>query len=200
MQTSLPKFTLMFGLLAAFQVSTAAEQTMLDNGMKVIVEVDDRAPVVVHQVWYKVGSISEHDGITGISHVLEHMMFKGTEKHKAGEFSEIVAQNGGNDNAFTSKEYTSYYQQIAADRLELMMELEADRMRHLRLDEEEFKREVQVVKEERRTRTEDNPRALLYEHFLATAYLSSPDRLPVIGWPADLDELQLADLQDWYEQ
>ncbi len=200
MRVILRKFIVVCGLLVTCQLAAAPQHRVLENGMKVIVEVDRRAPVVVHQVWYKVGSISEHDGITGISHVLEHMMFKGTQNRKAGEFSEIVAQNGGRENAFTSREYTGYYQQIAVDRLDLMMELEADRMRNLQLDEAEFRKEVQVVKEERRTRTEDRPRALLYEQFLGTAFLSSPERLPVIGWPRDLDELTLEDLDHWYKQ
>ena len=200
MRSSLRKLLLSTVLFCPAGLLAEPQQTLLKNGMKVIVEVDNRAPVVVHQVWYDVGSISEHDGITGISHVLEHMMFKGTEKHPAGEFSEIVARHGGQENAFTSKEYTGYYQQIAADRLELMMELEADRMRNLRLDEAEFRREVQVVKEERRSRTEDRPRALLYEQFLSTAYIASPDRLPVIGWPTDLDELRIEDIQAWYNK
>ncbi len=194
------KFLVLTGFCVSLNVAAAPHQTVLENGMKVLVEVDDRAPVVVHQVWYNVGSISEHDGITGISHVLEHMMFKGTDLHPAGEFSEIIARNGGRENAFTSKEYTGYYQQIGADRLELMMQLESDRMRNIKLDEAEFRKEVQVVKEERRTRTDDRPRSLLYEQFLSTAFISSPERLPVIGWPSDLDELELEDLQHWYEQ
>lgn len=200
MRSILRNFIIAIVITPSLPALATPQLWMLENGMKVIVEVDDRSPVVVHQVWYKVGSISEHDGITGISHVLEHMMFKGTSTREAGEFSEIVARNGGQENAFTSKEYTGYYQQIAADRLELMMELEADRMRNIKLEEAEFQKEVQVVKEERRTRTDDRPRSALYEQFMATAYLSSPDRLPVIGWPKDLDELVLEDLQNWYLQ
>ncbi len=200
MRSILRKFIIAAAISASLPVFAEPQQWTLDNGMQVIVEVDNRSPVVVHQVWYKVGSISEHDGITGISHVLEHMMFKGTATREAGEFSEIVARNGGQENAFTSKEYTGYYQQIAADRLELVMELEADRMRNIKLEESEFRKEVQVVKEERRTRTDDRPRSALYEQFMATAYQTSPDRLPVIGWPRDLDELELEDLQKWYLQ
>lgn len=200
MRSILRKFIIATAMSTSLQALAEPQQWVLDNGLKVIVEVDHRSPVVVHQVWYKVGSISEHDGITGISHVLEHMMFKGTSHREAGEFSEIVARNGGQENAFTSKEYTGYYQQIASDRLELMMELEADRMRNIKLEEIEFRKEVQVVKEERRTRTDDRPRSALYEQFMATAYQTSPDRLPVIGWPQDLNELELEDLQNWYLQ
>lgn len=200
MRSILRNFIIAVAITQSLPAVAEPKQWVLDNGMKVIVEVDARSPVVVHQVWYKVGSISEHDGITGISHVLEHMMFKGTSTREAGEFSEIIARNGGQENAFTSKEYTGYYQQIAADRLELMMELEADRMRNIKLEQAEFEKEVQVVKEERRTRTDDRPRSAMYEQFMATAYQTSPDRLPVIGWPRDLDELTLEDLQRWYLQ
>ncbi|MGB5396173.1 MAG: insulinase family protein, partial [Gammaproteobacteria bacterium] len=131
--------------------------------MKVLVIENDRAPVVVSQVWYKVGGSYEYDGITGVSHVLEHLMFKGTPKHPAGEFSEIIAANGGKENAFTAKDYTAYFQRIANDRLELCLEMEADRMRNLSLDESEFLKELEVVKEERRLRTDDVPTALTYE-------------------------------------
>lgn len=172
--------------------------TTLSNGLRVIVEPDHRAPVVVHQLWYDVGSISEHDGITGISHVLEHMMFKGTPENPDGAFSETVAELGGEENAFTSKAYTSYYQQIAATHLPKMMALEADRMRNTILDEEAFKKEVNVVLEERRSRVDDRPQSLLYERFLATAYIASPERLPVIGWPEDLQSLTLTELKRWY--
>src|SRR5512139_2139511 len=146
------------------------QETMLDNGMRVIVREDHRAPVVVSQVWYKVGSSYEHDGITGISHVLEHMMFKGTEKHPAGEFSRIIAENGGRENAFTSTDYTAYFQQLEKSRLPVSIELESDRMRNLLLPPEEFAKEVKVVMEERRMRTEDNPDSLTNEQFMATAF------------------------------
>ena len=121
---------------------------MLDNGMKILVQEDHRSPVVVSQVWYKVGGSYEHDGITGVSHVLEHMMFKGTKNYGPGEFSEIIAANGGNENAFTGKDYTAYFQRIASDRLELCLKMEADRMRNLVLNEAEFRKEVEVVKAE----------------------------------------------------
>jgi zinc protease len=172
----------------------------LDNGMKLLVKVDRRAPVVVSQIWYKVGSSYELDGHTGISHVLEHMMFKGTEKHGMGEFSRIIAENGGRENAFTSRDYTAYFQSLEKNRLPIAFELEADRMRNLKLDATEFAKEVKVVMEERRLRTEDDAQALTYEQFNAVAYLNSPYRTPIIGWMNDLENLQAVDLQQWYQQ
>ncbi len=172
----------------------------LDNGMKLLVKVDRRAPVVVSQVWYKVGSSYESDGHTGISHVLEHMMFKGTVKHGMGEFSRIIAENGGRENAFTSRDYTAYFQSLENNRLPIAFELEADRMRNLQLDTAEFAKEVKVVMDERRLRTEDDAQALTYEQFTAVAYLSSPYRTPIIGWMNDLENLRAADLQQWYRQ
>lgn len=171
----------------------------LANGMKVLVIENHRAPVAVSQVWYKVGASYEHDGISGVSHVLEHMMFKGTEKYPVGEFSEIIAANGGEENAFTGQDFTAYFQKIANDRLELCMELEADRMRNLVFDEKEFLKELEVVKEERRLRTEDVPSALTYERFNAVAYTNSPYRRPIIGWMEDLDTLTVDDARQWYE-
>lgn len=171
----------------------------LSNGMKVIVVENHRAPVVVSQVWYRIGASYEHDGITGVSHVLEHMMFKGTSKHPAGEFSEIVAANGGEENAFTGRDFTAYFQKIAKDRLELCLELEADRMRNLTFSEEEFLKEIEVVKEERRLRTDDKPTALTYERFNAVAYTNNPYRQPIIGWMEDLDTMTVEDARQWYE-
>ncbi|MCG8425834.1 MAG: insulinase family protein [Chromatiales bacterium] len=171
---------------------------MLDNGMKVIVKEDHRAPIVVSQVWYKVGASYEPDGVTGISHVLEHMMFKGTAKHPPGEFSRIISANGGSENAFTGRDYTAYYQKLAKDRLPVALELEADRMRNLTLLEEEFLKEVEVVKEERRLRTEDKPTSLTFEHFNSVAYRSLPYANPVVGWMNDLNNLKVEDLQEWY--
>ncbi len=171
----------------------------LDNGMKVVIKQDHRAPVVVSQVWYKVGSSYEHSGITGVSHVLEHMMFKGTKKFPAGEFSRIISENGGRENAFTGQDYTAYFQQLEKNRLPIAMELEADRMRGLLLQPEEFAKEVKVVMEERRMRTDDKPRALTYEHFNATAFVNSPYHNPIIGWMEDLKSLQIEDLRTWYD-
>ena len=176
------------------------QEFALDNGMKILVVENHRAPVVVSQVWYRIGASYEHDGITGVSHVLEHMMFKGTGKHPAGEFSEIIAANGGEENAFTGQDFTAYFQRIANDRLELCLELEADRMRNLTLDEAEFTKELEVVKEERRMRTEDKPTALTNERFNAVAYTNSPYRRLTIGWMEDLDSLTIDDVSEWYRK
>ncbi|MCI0668040.1 MAG: insulinase family protein [Methylococcaceae bacterium] len=171
----------------------------LENGLKILVKEDHRAPVVVSQVWYKVGSSYEYEGITGVSHILEHMMFKGTKNHPPGEFSRIVAENGGQDNAFTGQDYTSYYQRLEKSRLPVSFELEADRMRNLQLTNEEFTKEREVVLEERRMRTDDQPRAKVYEYFLAVAHTNGGYRNPIIGWADDIRNLTIKDLQDWYE-
>lgn len=172
----------------------------LDNGMKLLVKEDHRAPIVVSQVWYKVGGSYEHNGITGVSHVLEHMMFKGTEKYGPGEFSKVIARHGGRENAFTGRDYTAYFQTLEKSRLHVSFEMEADRMRNLTLPEAEFVKEIEVVKEERRMRTEDDPRALTYEQFNAVAYTNSPYKNPIIGWMNDLDNMSVADLRKWYER
>ena len=190
-------------LLCLFTANAVAEDThefVLDNGLKVLVREDHRAPVVVSQVWYKVGSSYEHDGFTGVSHALEHMMFKGTSNHPAGEFSRIISANGGNENAFTSADYTVYFQTLEKSRLPISFELEADRMQNLLLPEDEFKKEIEVVKEERRWRTDDDPQSFTYEVVMATAYQTSPYRQPVIGWMKDLDSMTDADLEAWYQQ
>jgi zinc protease len=190
-------------LLLGSQVLLAAgavTEYRLENGLKLIVKEDHRAPVVVSQVWYKVGASYEHDGITGISHVLEHMMFKGTDTHPPGEFSRIISENGGRENAFTSKDYTAYYQRLEKSRLAVSFELEADRMRNLHLLDKEFQKEIKVVMEERRLRTEDKPTSLTYEQFVASAFVSSSVRIPTIGWMNDLENMQLSDLQDWYQR
>lgn len=171
---------------------------LLENGLKLVVHEDHRAPVAVIQIWYKVGSSYEHDGITGVSHALEHMMFKGTANIGPGKFSEIVAAHGGNENAFTSTDYTAYFQTWSADNVELSFELEADRMRNLLLAESEFKNEIKVVLEERRLRTDDKPQALLGETARAVAFQTSPYRQPVVGWAADVQGMQVADLRAWY--
>jgi zinc protease len=191
-------------ILGLFSVVSSAEglihEYKLENGLKLIVKEDHRAPIMVSQVWYKVGSSYEHDGITGVSHVLEHMMFKGTKAVPSGEFSQIISENGGRENAFTSQDYTAYFQTMEKSRLPVSFELEADRMRNLTIPDKEFLKEVQVVMEERRMRTEDNPQSLTYEQFNATAYASSPYRLPVIGWMDDLENMQVDDLSDWYQK
>ena len=191
------------GLFLASQLVLAAgavHEYQLDNGLKLIVREDHRAPVVVSQVWYKVGASYEHDGITGVSHVLEHMMFKGTDDYPTGEFSRIISENGGSENAFTSKDYTAYFQRLEKSRLAVSFELESDRMRNLHLQEEEFLKEINVVMEERRMRTDDKPTALTYEQFTATAFISSSVRIPTIGWMNDLENMELSDLQHWYER
>lgn len=172
----------------------------LDNGLKLLVEEDHRAHVAVVQVWYRVGSTYEHDGITGISHALEHMMFKGTKTLGPGQFATTVAAKGGRQNAFTSADYTAYYEEWSADNVELSFQLEADRMRNLIIDEGEFKKEINVVLEERRLRTDDNPAALAQEVMQAAAYQTSPYRYPVIGWAADIQQMQVADLRAWYQR
>lgn len=181
---------------AAIQVA----EKVLANGLKVVVKEDHRSPVVVSQVWYKVGSSYEPGGITGISHMLEHMMFKGTDKHPAGEFSRIIAENGGEENAFTGQDYTAYFQTMEASRLPVSFELEADRMRGLHLLDEELKKEREVVTEERRMRTDDNPQAKMAEQFNAVAFSNSPYKHPVIGWPADIANYSVVDLTAWYQR
>ena len=171
----------------------------LDNGLKVVVREDHRAPVVVSQIWYKVGSSYETPGQTGLSHALEHMMFKGSSKAGPGEASLILRDLGAEENAFTSDDYTAYYQVLARDRLSVAFELEADRMATLRLPPEEFSREIEVIKEERRLRTDDKPNAKAYERFKALAYPASGYHTPTIGWMADLDRMNVAELRHWYE-
>jgi zinc protease len=172
----------------------------LANGLRVIVKEDRRAPTAVHMVWYRAGSMDEVNGTTGVAHLLEHMMFKGTPTIGAGEFSRLVAAAGGNDNAFTNRDYTAYFQQVPKGRLERMMELEADRMRHLTLDPKEFEQEIKVVMEERRLRTDDQPQAALFEQLHALAYQAHPYRVPVIGWMNDLEAMTVEDARDWYER
>lgn len=174
--------------------------TTLSNGLRVIVKEDHRSPVVVTQIWYKVGSVDEPESITGISHVLEHMMFKGTERLKPNEFSRIIAENGGRENAFTSYDYTAYFQQLEKSRLPISFELEADRMQNLKLDDAEVRKEIQVVMEERRLRTEDQPEALVYEKLMSLAYTVHPYKHPVIGWMADLERITTEDLRNWYRR
>jgi zinc protease len=181
---------------------SAAEVTSfaLDNGMEVVVLEDHRAPVVVHMVWYRVGSADEPPGKSGIAHFLEHLMFKGTDTLGSGEFSEIVAANGGTDNAFTSYDYTAYFQRVAADRLELMMEMEADRMVNLRLDPQDVDTERQVILEERNQRTENEPGALFGEQRNAAQYMNHPYGIPIIGWRHEMEGLTLDDAKAFYRE
>ena len=196
----LPAFTFMLASLISFEVFANPHEYMLANGLKIIVKEDHRSPVVISQIWYKAGSIDEKNGTTGVAHVLEHMMFKGTKNISSGEFSKKIAAVGGRDNAFTSRDYTGYFQQLHKSKLALAMKLEADRMRNLILTEEEFAKEIKVVMEERRLRTDDQPHALVYEKMMSVAYQSHPYRRPIIGWMNDLENMTVGDAQEWYDR
>lgn len=187
-------------LLLAPQALANPYETTLPNGLRVIVKEDHRAPVAVHMVWYRVGAMDETDGTTGVAHLLEHMMFKGTKKLKAGEFNEIVARAGGSDNAFTSHDYTAYFQRVPAAALPRMIELEADRMRNLVITDDEFDRELKVVMEERRLRTDDKPQAQVYEQLMASTFIAHPYRRPIIGWMNDLENMRPDDARNWYRR
>ncbi len=191
---------LLLCVLAGQAAKAQVHEYKLDNGLRLIVKEDHRVPVVVSEVWYKIGSSYEESGRTGLSHMLEHMMFKGTATYPGNEFSRIMADNGAQENAFTSDDFTAYYQKLEKSRLEISFKLEADRMRNLKFDPQEFAKEREVVIEERRLRYDDKPTALLYETFRATAYQTSPYQNPTIGWPSDLANLQLADVRQWYQQ
>lgn len=190
-------FALLWSPLSVMAATT--HEFSLENGLKVVVREDQRSPVVVAQVWYKIGSSYEQFGSTGLSHALEHMMFKGTAKVPTGEFSRLVSHLGGEDNAFTASDYTAYYQLYSNTRLPLALELEADRMVNLTLDETEFKQEIKVVMEERRQRTDDNPQGLAFERFQSLALLTTPSRNPTIGWMSDLNNMKIDDLRRWYQ-
>jgi zinc protease len=185
---------------AGMPTASGAQQFTLKNGMQLIVQPDRRAPTAVHMLWVRVGSMDEVDGTTGVAHVLEHMMFKGSRKLAPGEFSRRVAALGGRENAFTSRDYTGYYQQIPSHRLEDVMRLEADRFANSHWPDAEFRKEIEVVKEERRLRTEDQPRALLAEQLFAATFMASPYRRPIVGWMSDLDAMTPADARDFYRR
>lgn len=186
--------------LCVFTVHAEVFERQLPNGLKVVVKEDHRAPVVVQQIWYKAGSMDESTGTTGVAHVLEHMMFKGTRSVPAGEFSRRIAAAGGRENAFTSNDYTAYFQQLHKSQLPLAMKLEADRMHNLNLTDAEFGKEIQVVMEERRMRTDDDPHALLAEKMNAVVYQEHPYQHPVIGWMSDLQAMKGADARAWYRR
>src|SRR2546422_5079437 len=197
----------LIGLSAALKPAGAAEaappafdvtEATLDNGLRVLVLEDHRSPVVSVQVWYRVGSRNERPGATGIAHFLEHMMFKGTPTHGRGQFARIVEQNGGQDNAFTSQDVTSYFVNIAADKLDLVIELEADRMHNLLLDPKEIDSERQVVIEERRTRTEDDPGGFLGEEVASIAFKAHPYGSPIIGWQEDIARITPEEIRAFY--
>jgi zinc protease len=200
LQLALCCFSLL-GFLPAAQAQAAApvEQFKLGNGMTVIVKPDRRAPTAVHMVYVRVGAIDEVDGTSGVAHVLEHMLFKGTKLLKPGEFSQRVAALGGRENAFTMRDATGYYQQIPAGKLEDVMKLEADRFANNQWPDDEFKRELEVVKEERRMRTEDQPRALMWEALNATIFQASPYRRPIVGWMSDLEAMTPQDARDFFK-
>jgi len=186
-------------LVPAGVAGAPAFERTLPNGMKVLVKRDGRAPTVAHMVWYRAGSMDEVNGRTGVAHVLEHMMFKGTKTLAPGEFSRRVAAVGGRENAFTSRDYTGYFQQVHTSRLAEMMALEAERMVDLKLSAEEFAKEIRVVMEERRLRTEDRATSLLWEQLYATAFVAHPYRHPIVGWMSDLEAMTVDDAQAWYD-
>jgi zinc protease len=195
-------FLFSFLLLTSISEAELREQvfeTVLPNGLKVILLENHKAPLVTFQVWYRVGSRNEAWGKTGLSHMLEHMMFKGTQKVGPEEFSKIIQENGGNDNAFTSNDYTAYFENLSADRVQVAIDLEADRMQNLMLREEDFRTERMVVMEERRLRTEDNPQSVLIEQVMSTAFQTQPYHWPVIGWMEDIARFTLEDLKAHYK-
>ncbi len=198
----LQRFVLALAMGAVSVLPARAEDQvtdfMLDNGMQVVVVEDHRAPVVMHMVWYKAGSADEKPGVSGVAHFLEHLLFKGTDKLEPGEFSATVAANGGRDNAFTSYDVTAYHQRVAADRLELMMSMESDRMVNIRLGEEEILTERDVIIEERNQRVENNPGALFREQLSAAQYLNHRYGVPVIGWRHEMEALDLEAALDFY--
>ena len=195
-------FRTLFATLSLLAMPAIAEEVTtftLDNGMDVVVIEDHRAPVVVHMVWYRRGSADEPLGQSGVAHFLEHLLFKATDSMASGELSEVVAANGGSDNAFTSYDYTAYYQRVAADRLPLMMEMEADRMVNLRLTQADIATERDVILEERNMRVENNPSALAREQMMAAQYLNHRYGVPVIGWKHEMESLELEDALSFYD-
>ena len=192
--------TLMAALCCNAPLHAQVQEHVLANGMKILVKEDHRAPVVTSMVWYRAGSMDEVNGSTGVAHVLEHMMFKGTKEVGPGEFSRIIGRAGGRENAFTTKDSTAYHEQLHKTQLPLVLRLEADRMANLLLSEEQFAREIKVIMEERRLRTDDQPKALLYEVFNATGYQVHPYRTPVIGWMTDLESMRVEDARDWHRR
>ena len=194
---------LLLGMLSAAGTGfaqTGVAQRTLDNGLRVFVKTDRRAPVVVSMVWYTVGSLDETNGVTGVAHVLEHMMFKGTKNVPGGELSKRIAAARGRENAFTSNDYTGYFQTLHKSQLPLAIRLEADRMANLDLSADEFAKEIKVVMEERRWRTDDRPRSVVYERLRATMFQAHPYRNPVVGWMNDLENMTVADAQAFYDR
>nr|WP_315234642.1 pitrilysin family protein [uncultured Albidiferax sp.] len=205
MKRLLPLLCCSLSALANAQIApsttpTTATQCGLANGLTVIVQPDHRAPTAVQMLWVRVGAMDEVDGTSGVAHILEHMLFKGTPSLAPGEFSRRVAALGGRENAFTAKDNTGYYQQIPAAKLEAVMQLEADRFAHNQWSDDEFKRELEVVKEERRMRVEDSPRSLMHEALTATVFTASPYRRPVVGWMSDLEAMTADDARAFYQR
>ena len=206
-KTRLIIFYLFFMLLYFFRITSLeaglgdhVSEAVLPNGLKVILLENHRTPLITFQLWYRVGSRNEEWGKTGLSHMLEHMMFKGTKKIGPEEFSRIVQENGGNDNAFTSKDYTAYFENISSNRIQVPIGMESDRMQNLVLKEEDFLTERMVVMEERRLRTEDNPKAYLMEQMEAAAFQISPYHWPTIGWKEDIERFTLDDLKTYHKK
>lgn len=202
MQTQIKKLNAIlvtFLALSPLLAQAEIQEFKLNNGMKVIVQEDHRAPVVVSQVWYRAGSLDEVNGKTGVAHVLEHMMFKGTKSVPAGQFSRIIAAAGGKENAFTGTDYTCYFQQLEKSHLPLSLKLEADRMSNLVITDAEFAKEIKVVMEERRWRTDDKPQSKVNEQFQSTSFNAHPYARPIVGWMNDLENMTAADAREWYD-
>ncbi len=187
------------GLLSIITCATATpEHITLNNGLQVYVITRPQSPVILTSVWYKVGSSYEHNGITGVSHYLEHMLFRGTKKYPGDMFEKLIYQNAGSSNAFTTYDFTTYHEQLPADKLDLSLQLEADRMKNIVLSEQLLAREKKVIMEERRMRIEDKPESILYERMMAAANINNPYHHPIIGWMTDIEHLELNDLMNWY--
>ena len=194
------KIVFLFCLMPIFaQADIGVKEITLKNGMRVLVKEDHRSPVAVSMVWYRAGSLDEINGKTGVAHVLEHMMFKGTKTTKPGEYSEIVAAAGGRENAFTGADYTAYFQRLEKSKLPISMKMEADRMQNLVITEEEFKKEINVVMEERRWRTDDKPKAQVNELFNSLIFRAHPYGRPIVGWMNDLENMKYEDAIEWYK-
>jgi zinc protease len=195
---------LLFAWLLFFPSPPAQARTIqthtLENGLKVILVEEHKAPVVTIQIWYRAGSRNEVTGKTGLAHLTEHMMFKGTPKYGKGEFSRMIAKVGGTENAFTSKDYTAYFENLSADQIGLAFNLESDRMTNLLLDTKEFQLEREVVKEERRLRTDDDPQSLVVEYLYAMAFLVHPYHAPTLGWMTDLNSIERNDVTAFYKR
>lgn len=195
---NLLKFFIITLFCSSLAIAEVHEKTLL-NGLRVFVVEDHRSPVVVSQVWYRAGSIDEVNGKTGVAHVLEHMMFKGTKTTKPGEFSEIIAAAGGKENAFTGADYTCYFQQLEKSKLPIALKMEADRMENLVISEGEFNKEIKVVMEERRWRTDDKPTSQANELSQSLTFRTHPYRRPVVGWMNDLENMSYKDANEWYQ-